>query len=442
MSFFLPLRLDHERMKARGQAEAEGEAKREVSLMAASLQGSEIIQLAGEVKALIAGGESVLNYTIGDFDPSIFPIPQALLNAVIEAYSSGHTNYPSSDGMSVLRKAIAAYISTKMNLEYPADHFLVAGGGRPLIYAFYQAVLDPDEKVIFPVPSWNNNHYTHLAGGQAVAVQSHAENMFMPTAADLAPHIEAAGALALCSPLNPTGTIFRKEDLKDICQLVLDENKRRRGKPLYVLYDQIYWQLTFGESRHWDPVSVMPEMRPYTVYIDGLSKAYAATGVRVGWSFGPAAVMAKMRSILGHLGAWAPKPEQLAAAKFLSDAEANAAFLTEIREKLSSRLRSFYNGFKALRDEGYPVNAIVPQAAMYLTVKIDLAGSGKGGDKLLSQKDVSSFLLRKAGVALVPFGAFGAEAESPWYRLSVGTCHEDDIALVMERLKGAMQSLN
>ena len=190
---------------------------------------------------------------------------------------------------------------------------MISGGDRPLIHAAYQALVDNDDEVVFPVPSWNNNHYTHMAHGKKVMIETSPDTNFMPVIDQLKPHMETARLIALCSPLNPTGTVFSKEQLQAICDEVVEANKRRGPEnPLYVLYDQIYWSLCYGETVHHDPVSLNEEMRPYTVYIDGLSKAFAATGIRVGWAFGPSHIVAKMKAILGHIGAWSPKAEQVA----------------------------------------------------------------------------------------------------------------------------------
>jgi aspartate aminotransferase len=416
-----------------------------VSKKAANLVGSEIIRLAGEINALMAGGAQIFNFTIGDFDPAVFPIPEALKDEIIAAYQAGHTNYPPSAGIASLLTTMAAFTKSRQGLDYPASDFLIAGGARPLIFAAYQAVVDPGEKVIFPVPSWNNNHYTHLADGQKVFVETGPETNFMPTADVLAPHLDGAAMIALCSPQNPTGTTFTKEQLEAICDLVLAENKRRGPdrKPLYVLYDQIYWLLTFGETQHHDPVSLRPEMRPYTIFIDGLSKSLAATGVRVGWSFGPSAVINNMKNILGHVGAWAPKAEQIASAKFFNREADLDAYLGWIRKAVHTRLEGFYQGMIALKAQGHKVDAIAPQAAIYLTVCFDLAGKTTADGRLLAHtRDVQNYLLMEAGLAIVPFYAFGADDNSPWYRLSVGTAKVDEIPAVFARLGAALAALH
>ena len=133
-----------------------------VSKMAEGLVGSEIIKLAGEVKAKIAAGEQIANLTIGDFNPSLFPIPNQLKEHIVGAYEEGLTNYPMANGMTELRETVSNYISSRQQLNYSPDEFLISGGARPLIYATYQALVDPEDVVLFPVPSWNNNHYTCL----------------------------------------------------------------------------------------------------------------------------------------------------------------------------------------------------------------------------------------------------------------------------------------
>ena len=180
------------------------------------------------------------------------------MNEIITAYREGHSNYPQANGMEVLRTEVSRFISRTQGLNYTKDEVLIAGGARPLIYAAFRAIVDAGEKVVFPLPSWNNNHYTFLSSGQQVAVQTSAANRFLPTADDLREHLSDACLVAVCSPLNPTGTSFTGETLAEICDLILAENARRMGeKPLYLLYDQIYSALTLGDTAHVDPVSLL-----------------------------------------------------------------------------------------------------------------------------------------------------------------------------------------
>jgi aspartate aminotransferase len=415
-----------------------------LSHLSHTLIGSEIVKLGGEIRERIRQGETIYNFTVGDFDPKIFPIPQELEDAIIEAYRQHFTNYPLGEGNLDLREAISKYAKDFQGLEYNTDEILVASGGRPLIYALYRAICDKGDKIIYAVPSWNNNHYVHFVEGEHTVVEAKAENNFMPTADDLRPHVQTATFLALCSPQNPTGTTFRKEELKAICDLVVEENARRGEgeKKLYVMYDQMYWQLTYDGIEHYDPVSLHPGMRPYTIFIDAISKVFAATGVRVGWSMGPAAILNKMKAILSHVGAWAPMAEQKAVAQYLPQTENINTYLTHFKKEVEERLRRIYTGFIELKDQGFSVDAVAPEAAIYLTIKIDLAGKKlKDGTTLSTQADVTSYILQAAGLAVVPFYAFGASNDSSWYRLSVGTCKKEEIDIMLTRLKDALSNL-
>jgi aspartate aminotransferase len=415
-----------------------------LSYLSETLIGSEIVKLGGEIREKIRQGERIYNFTVGDFDPSIFPIPQELENEIVDAYRKHFTNYPAAEGNLDLREAIISFIKEWEGLDYSLNEILVASGGRPLIYAAFRAICDKGDKVIYAVPSWNNNHYTHFVEGRHVVIEAKAENNFMPTADDIRPHIKEATLISLCSPQNPTGTTFSKKELEAICDLVLEENEGRgeNNKKVFVMYDQMYWHLTYGDIRHYNPVSLRPEMRNYTVFIDAISKVFAATGVRVGWSMGPASVISKMKSILGHVGAWAPMAEQKAVAKFLGNKSPIEKYLVHFKAELEERLQRIYSGFMKLKKEGLPVDAIAPEAAIYLTIKTDAVGKITAAGKILeTQSDVTAYMLSEAKLAVVPFYAFGSSRSNPWYRLSIGTCKKEEIDEMTEKLSAALKKL-
>ncbi|MBB6499458.1 pyridoxal phosphate-dependent aminotransferase [Pedobacter cryoconitis] len=414
-----------------------------VSVLANSLIGSEIIKIGNEVNELKSKGAKIANLTIGDFDPSIFPIPAGLKAEIVEAYNHNHTNYPPADGILALRETIVDVLKDRYDLDFKSNEILVSGGSRPLIYATYLALIDPGDKVIYPAPSWNNNHYCHLSSAQGVAVETTAESNFMPTAELLKPHLKGATLLALCSPLNPTGTMFTQQQLEEICDLVIAENKSRAEgeKPLYIMYDQIYSLLTFGKE-HINPVSLRPELKDYTIYIDGISKCLASTGVRVGWAFGPEKVIGKMKAFLTHIGAWAPKAEQVAVGKYFADKVQVDEFLVSFKAQIQDSLNALYKGFSGLKNEGFAVDAIEPMGAIYLTLKIDYIGKTTAdGDLLKDSTDVNSYLIKEAQVALVPFSCFGTDETKSWFRASVGACSLTDINEMIPRVKAALAKL-
>jgi len=415
-----------------------------LSQLAETLIGSEIVKLGNAISERIRNGEKIYNFTIGDFDPNIFPIPKELEDKIIESYKSHYTNYPPADGIAELRNAVSTFLKDWEGLSYEPNEILIASGGRPLIYTIFKTIVDEGDKVIYATPSWNNNHYVHMTNGVHCMIEATPENNFMPLAADIAPHIKGAALICLCSPQNPTGTTFQKDELLKICDLVIEENRQRNEneKKLYVLYDQMYWTLTYGATEHYNPIGLRPEMKAYTVFVDGISKAFAATGVRVGWSLGPAVIINKMKAILSHLGAWAPMAEQKATAAYLLQKADIQRYLENFKAEVEERLRKIYEGFIELKHAGFDVDAVSPQAAIYLTVKFDLAGKTvKDGKLLEKQSDVTDYLLSEGKLAVVPFHAFGADKESPWYRLSVGTCKKEEISEMFEKLREALGKL-
>ena len=183
-------------------------------------------------------------------------------------------------------------------------------------------------------------------------------------------------------------------------------------------------------------------MKDYTVMVDGLSKSLSATGLRVGWCYGPQFIIHKITSLLSHIGAWAPKAEQVAAARYLSQLDTYGSFLEQQRSKIQQRLVALYEGIQQLKSVGFSVDAISPQAAIYLSAKFALHGKRTAAGKVLeTTEDVTDFLLREAKVAVVPFYIFGTERNEPWFRLSVGTLAMEDIHAIMQNLKNALTQL-
>ena len=411
--------------------------RRGLSTMARGLIGSEILRIASEIRTAITAGQKIANFTVGDFSSREFPIPDRLREGTARALAAGETNYPPSDGVLRLREAVREFWHDRLQIEVPLESVVIAGGSRPVIYAAYRAVVEPGDTVVYPVPSWNNNHYCHLVGANGVALETDPEHGFLPTAASLQPHLRKARLIALNTPLNPAGTVLSPAEVRRIAEAVVAENQRRDRageKPLYLLYDQVYWMLTFGSARHETPVHAVPEMSRYTLFVDGISKCFAATGLRVGWCIGPKAVIAAMRDILGHVGAWAPRAEQVATAELLRDPAALDGFLREHKGRLQERLDRLHEGFSRMAQAGLPVRDIPPQGAIYLSAQFDLIG--KRGFRTNDQ--VRRYLLDEAGFAVVPFQAFGLGGENGWFRLSVGAVSLRDIDEALPRVEAAL----
>jgi aspartate aminotransferase len=411
-----------------------------LSALARGVVGSEILKIAAEIRQLSEKGGTICNLTVGDFDPRYFPIPGELLDWTREALAE-HTNYPPSDGVLALRQAVTRFYERELGLKYPVESVVIAGGARPLIYAAYRTLVDPGDAVVYSVPSWNNNHYVYLSGGRPVELAVSADSNFFPTLEQIRPHLAGARVLLINSPLNPTGTVIDVEELRRISEAVLDENRRRAAigaRPLYFIYDQVYWMLTFGGSRHHTPVELVPEIAPWTLLLDAASKAFCATGLRVGWGVMPPAIRKRMADVLGHVGAWAPKAEQIALARLLDEPEIIARFHEAMTDQLRRRLDALHDGFMRMRRDGYPVDAIAPQGAIYLSARFDLFGQTLSGEKISTNEQIRRHILREAGLAAVPFQAFGLKGETGWFRLSAGAVTPEDIEAMFPRLRAMM----
>jgi aspartate aminotransferase len=415
-----------------------------LSQLSDTLRGSAILGIAGEVRALIEQGKPILNLTVGDFSSKQFRIPIELEDGVVDALRAGESTYPPPNGIEALRVAVRDFYRARLNLDFPADSILIASGARPVIYAIYRALVDPGDRVLFGVPSWNNDYYCDMLGAQAVMVECDARTNFQPTADMLRPHVRGARLLALGSPLNPTGTAIDAQQLGAICDLVLEENARRGAseRPLFVMYDQVYWMITADGVTHVDPISLRPEIAQYTVIVDAISKAFASTGLRVGWAAGPADIIKPMNAIVGHVGAWAPRPEQVATAKFLGNRRAVDRYIEQMRAEAHKRLDAVFEGVMAMQRDGLPVECIRPQGAIYVSARFALHGfRAPDGTVLESDEDVRRYLLNAAGLAVVPFGAFGSPTEAGWFRLSIGVVSVAQIEEMMPGLRRAIEEL-
>jgi len=418
---------------------------RRLSSLTGSLLGSEILKIAADVRALDAEGVEICNLTVGDFAPSEFRIPGEVEQGIIDRLRKGETNYPPADGILALREAVRTLYRRELGLDPSLASVIVMSGSRPGIYATYRTLVDPGDRVVYPTPSWNNPYYVQLVGAVGVPVPVGPESRFLPTRELLRDAVRDARLLILCSPQNPAGTMFTEESLGAICDLVLEENARRSAteRPLYVMYDQVYWTLTLEGRPHVHPVQLRPAMAPYTIYIDGASKSLAATGIRVGWVVAPEDLAAPMSALIGHMGAWAPKAEQGAVAEFLENAGAYAAFRDDMVARVRERLDVLYAGLTQLRDEGLPVNVIAPEGTIYLSVQFALQGkTAPDGTRLDGDEAVRAYLLRAAGLAVVPLRAFGSEEDTGWFRLSVGAVSPAAIERVMPRVRDALRAVS
>lgn len=412
-----------------------------LSRLASELSGSEILKIGAEVRAAAATGRPVTNLTIGDFSAKEFRIPKAMEQGIVDALAAGEFTYPPSNGVEALRNALKKFYADRMGVDFPLENILVTAGARPAIYSLFRAVVSEGDAVVYGVPSWNNNYYVQMVGARGVPVVCDASTNFQPTAELLRPKLRDARLLSLNSPLNPTGTMIDAGVLGEICDAVLEENRRRGDaeRPLYLMYDQVYWMVTAGGMDHVDPITLRPEIAPYTIVVDAISKAFAATGLRVGWAIGPTDVIRAMSDISGHVGAWAPRPEQIATAKLLCDTAAVDQYIAGMCRDATARLTALSTGLREMQRAGLPVDCIDPQGAIYVSARFNLRGRrAPSGDLLETNDQIRKYLLDAAGLGAVPFQAFGFPGDTGWFRLSIGVVSVADIEALLPRIRLAV----
>ncbi|MBX2810714.1 MAG: aminotransferase class I/II-fold pyridoxal phosphate-dependent enzyme [Myxococcales bacterium] len=420
--------------------------QRGFSRLAQSMIPSEILTIAYDVRDRIAAGADILNLTVGDFSPQEFPLLPELQDAVKKALDDGQSNYPPAPGVLELRTAVCELYSQRLALRYPVDSVLIAGGARPIIAGTYLCLINPGDQVVYGIPSWNNDHYCRMTQATPVEIPTTETTNFFIFRENIRPHLQTARLIALNTPQNPTGTVLHPKDLQEIAEMVVEENLRRATcgqRTLYILFDHIYWLLTFDGVEHASPVQLVPECAPYVIHVDGLSKAFAATGLRVGWGVGPPDLMKRMTSVLTHMGAWAPRPEQIATASILQKSAVVDRHIQHICNETGVRLRALSASIDNVRETtGQNITAIAPEGAIYLSIHLDLLGKVRpDGKTITNDEDTLAFLLDEAGVALVPFRGFGAPNAQGWFRASVGTVSRAQCEEVRDRLNRAFSRL-
>ena len=335
-----------------------------------------------------------------------------------------------------LRESISKHIKHQFGLNYSTDEILVGGGVRPLIYTVYKATVNPGDEVIYPTPSWNNNHYCFLHGASKQEIQCLPENSFFPTVEDIDNRIDDKTSLiCICSPQNPTGRVINPEVLKGICELIVKENKYRESqvgsRPLYLFFDQIYADLSFADN-FTNPIHVCPEIREYLICADGISKSLNATGVRLGWIFGPKDVIGKMTEILSHIGAWAPKAEQHALSRFIDESyDEYLDHLTYVKNEYEFISNDICNKFQELKDKGFNVDYQKPEGGIYISIYLDYVHS------FTSTEEYISFLINQCGLGIVPFEYFGSNQKG-WFRISIGNISSLNLDFIKKTIEKAV----
>lgn len=413
--------------------------KEKLSTYGENIVGSEILRISNKIKSKSG---KIYNYTIGDFDPQLYSIPDKLTELIEFFFNLKNTNYPASVGELSLRESVSLHLKRKHDIDYSPNEILIGAGVRPLIYTIFKTIIDEGEEIIYPVPSWNNNHYTFLHQGKSIKIECSSENDFFPTPNQIKTNIQNARLICLCSPQNPTGKVINPDVLKEICEIVVEENQRRMKnkeyffglevenyQPVYLFFDQIYSDLSRIQTHH--PIKLVPQIKDFLICVDGISKSLSATGVRVGWMFGPEYFIKKAGEIFSHIGAWANKPEQIAVGYYLKQTNNIDTFISQRNQTFDTISNNICETLEKMKSEGYNVDYKKPDGAIYISMFLGYR------NKFSNLDDMVNYLIDECNVGLVPFEYFGSTNNQGWFRLSIGTINISDISehqLVIENM--------
>ena len=370
-----------------------------ISEKAKSISPSTTLAIDAKFKQMKADGIDVVGFGAGEPD---FDTPQYIKDAAIKAINEGKTKYTPAAGTVELRKAICKKLKDENGLDYTFDQIVVSNGAKHSLVNAFQAILNPGDEVIIPAPFWvSYPEMVKLADGVPVILQTTEEDEFKFTAEAFKAAInDKTRALVLNSPSNPTGMVYTKEELSAIAKVAIENN-------IYVISDEIYEHLVY-EGEVTSIAAICPEMKDLTIIINGVSKTYAMTGWRIGYSAAPAPIAKVMSNIQSHATSNPNSIAQAATVAALSGGQDEIAVM-----KKAFRERRDYMVERINAIEG--VSCLKPQGAFYVLMNISALKGRYIGDTLIgSSDDFANALLERAKVALVPCSGFGNDNFVRW----------------------------
>lgn len=360
------------------------------------LKSSPTLELAAKGRKLKAEGHDVISLAVGEPDWDTFEVAK---NEAIESIKNGFTKYVAANGIEELRKAIVDGMKKDYGFDYSADQVSVATGGKMSIFALLQVLINRGDEVLIPAPYWvSYPDMTELADGVPVFIPSKEETGFKITPQDLERAITPKSKLLMLnSPSNPTGSVYTKEELKGIAEVL------KRNPHVFVMSDDIYNKLYFEGPLAPQILQVAPELKERVVIINGASKTYSMTGWRIGWAVGPQAIIKAMSNYQSQSTGCANSIAQRATFKALIEGERD---VQEVQRKLLERKNFAVTEVKKVKD----VSVFDPQGAFYLWINISKClGKTFKGQAVPTSKEFCSLLLEDQKVITVPGAEFGMD---------------------------------
>ena len=392
--------------------------KPRISKRIAAIAESATLKVDAKAKALQAEGKAVISYAAGEPD---FPTPAHIVEAAVAAAKDPKNHrYTPAIGLPELREAIAIKTKADSGTEITASQVVVTNGGKQAVYQAFAVLLDPGDEVILPSPYWTTYpEAIALAGGKAVEVFAGSDQNYMVTVEQLEKaRTPKTKAMLLCSPSNPTGSVYSKEQIKAIGEWAL-------ANEIWIVSDEIYQNVIYDGKKAYSITEVVPEMKDLTIMVNGVAKSYAMTGWRLGWMAGPQDAMKAAANLQSHLSSNVNNIAQRAAIAALTGPQGEVKAMVEAfdrRRHLAVAELAKINGWLAP----------MPEGAFYVYSDVrGLLGKSWGGKQINTSLELCDYILDAAEVALVPGEAFGP---SGYVRMSYAL-GDDQITEGIQRLQ-------
>ena len=382
-----------------------------------------VSKLAAEMKA---AGKDVIGLGAGEPD---FDTPDHIKNAAITAIKNGETKYTAVDGTPALKKAIVNKFYKDNNIEYKIDEIIVSVGGKQVLFNALMSSINPGDEVIIPAPYWvSYPDMVALAGGIPIIVEGKESNNFKVIPDDIKNKIsDKTKWIIINSPSNPTGSSYTKSELEDLGNLLLNHEN------IFIMSDDIYEKIIYDDFKFYSLAEVVPALKDRILTVNGVSKAYAMTGWRIGYAGGPKELISSMAKLQSQSTS---NPSSISQAAALAALEGPEEFLSERNDKFRIRrdmvvdMLNNCNGLSCLK----------PSGAFYVYPSCSgvIGKSSSNGKVIENSIDFSSYLLESEGVAVVPGSAFGAD---PFFRISYATS-DSILEEACKRIKKACEQLS
>jgi len=394
-----------------------------LSKRAQALKPSPTLAISAKEKALKAQGIDIAGFGAGEPD---FDTPEHIKKAAIDAINEGFTKYTPVGGIDPLKDAIIEKFKRDNGLEYKREQILVSCGGKHSLYNLFQAIFEEGDEVLIPSPYWvSYPPMVELAGAKPVIVETEEKEDYQITREILSRYVTAkTKAIVLNYPSNPVGSVYSLKNLEEIGKMAVE-------KGFYIISDEIYEKLAYDEYRHTSIASLDKAIKEKTIIAHGVSKTYSMTGWRIGFTAGPAEVVAAMSNIQSQSTSNPASISQKAAIAALNGPQDSIALMLE---QFKKRRDFLVAGFRSL--EG--ITCYNPKGAFYVFPNFSaVLGKAYKGTKIGTSTALTALLLEEFHTAVVPGVEFGKEG---YLRLSFATSMEV-IEKGFERIRKAVEAL-